>query len=71
MIMLAMAISSMLFIAQCVVFLSDHTFLEMITSPVMFWTGKFGLAALGVSLITNIAVVASALRAIKKAKSVK
>ena len=66
MIMIMMTISTVLFVAQCIEFLSDHSFWEMVTSPVMFWTGKFGLAALVVALVTNIAVVVTALRAVKK-----
>ena len=54
-----MFISSVLFIAQCIEFLKDHTFWEMITSPLQFWTGNFAIAALIISLITNIAVAAS------------
>lgn len=70
-IMTMMVISSALFIAQCIEFLKDHSFWEMVMSPVQFWTGKFGLSALGIGLIANIIVVTTALRAIKKAKSVK
>lgn len=66
MIMTMMVISTVLFVAQCIEFLSDHSFWEMVTSPVMFWTGKFGLSALVVALVTNIVVVAAAFKTIKK-----
>lgn len=60
-----MAISASLFVAQCVVFLQDHSLLEMITSPVQFWTGKYAITAVIISLLTNISVVAAIKKAVK------
>ena len=54
--LIMMTISAVLFIAQCVEFLKGHTLWEMITSPIQFWTGEFGIAAILVSLATNIIV---------------
>ena len=59
-----MVISAALFVAQCVTFMQDHTFWEMVTSPIQFWTGKYAIAAVIISLLTNISVVAAVKKSI-------
>lgn len=58
-ILVTMFISAALFVAQCVTFLQDHSFWEMVTSPVQFWTGNYAIAAVIISLLTNISVIAA------------
>ena len=64
-ILTTMLISTALFIAQCVEFLQDHSFWEMVTSPVQFWTGKYAVLSAVITLLTNISVVAAVKKAAK------
>jgi len=61
-ILVMMFLSAALFVAQCVTFLQDHSFWEMVTSPIQFWTGNFGIASALVALTANLAVMAAVKR---------